>query len=90
MLSIYAAITHGLTSKWKYISRTIPNIGSLLNPIKDILRNNSSRHLTVRPPLTDAERELLALPVRLGGIRVRKLSKRSSEEFNAVAKSLAL
>ena len=79
----YAAITHGLASKWNYISRTTPNIGNLLNPIEDTLRTKLIPKLTGRPPPNDAERDLLALPVRLGGIGVSNPSKRPSEEFVA-------
>ena len=79
----YAAITHGLASKWNYISRTTPNIGNLLNPIEDTLRTKLIPSLTGRPPPNDAERDLLALPVRLGGIGVSNPSKRPSEEFVA-------
>ena len=33
----YSALTHGLMSKWKYLSRTIPDISPLLRPLDDAL-----------------------------------------------------
>ncbi len=36
----YAALTHGLASRWSYIARTIPNISHLLQPLEDIIRCN--------------------------------------------------
>ena len=77
----YAAITHGLASKWSYISRTTPDIGNLLNPIEDTLRTKLFPTMTRRPPPNDDECDLLALPVRLGGIGMSNPSKRASEEF---------
>ena len=35
----YAALTHGLTSKWTYFMRTIPNINHLLQPLEDSIRH---------------------------------------------------
>ena len=34
----YAAFTHGLMSKWTYITRAISNIGDLLSPLEDVIR----------------------------------------------------
>ena len=34
----YAAFTHGQTSKWTYLSRTIPDIGDLLKPVENAIR----------------------------------------------------
>ena len=64
----YAAFTHGMTSKWLYVMRTIPNIGHLLQPLEDIIRRKLIPALTGRPPPNDLVRALLALPARLGGM----------------------
>ena len=34
----YAAMTHGLSSKWTYLSRTIPNISDLFQPLENVIR----------------------------------------------------
>jgi len=34
----YAAFTHGLSSHWLYVCRTIPNISRLLQPLEDKIR----------------------------------------------------
>lgn len=36
--AVYAAFTHGLMSKWTYLTRAIPNIGDLLSPLEDRIR----------------------------------------------------
>ena len=35
----YAAFNHGLTSKWSFISRTIPNIADLFKPLEISIRH---------------------------------------------------
>ena len=77
--AVYAAITHGLAGKWNYLSRTTPDIGECLDPLETTLRTKIIPALTGRPPPSDAECTLLALPARLGGIGVCNPSKRSSE-----------
>ena len=64
----HAAFTHGMTSKWTYLTRTMPDIGPSLLPLDTIIRTKLIPALTGRPPPNDMERDLLALPARLGGI----------------------
>ena len=35
----YAALTHGLVSKWTYLARTTPNIDALLEPLEEAIRH---------------------------------------------------
>ena len=58
----FSALTHGLLSKWTYLSRVIPNIGDELSPLGDVLRSDLLPALTGRPPQSDLELALLALP----------------------------
>ena len=51
----YTAFTHGMTSKWLYVMRTIPNIGHLLQPLEDIICQKLIPALTGRPPPNDLE-----------------------------------
>ena len=66
----YAAFTHGLTSRWNYLSRTIPDIGELLQPLEIAIRHKFLPSLTGQNAFTDADRNLMALPVRLGGLGI--------------------
>ena len=79
----YAAATRGLAGKWNYISSTTPNISDHLHPLEDVIRMKLIPALTGRPPPNDSERDLLALPARLGGIGMGDPSRRSSEEHAA-------
>jgi len=64
----YAAFTHGMTSKWSYLSRTLKDISSSLLPLEQPIRTKLIPALTGRPPPNNTERGLLALPARQGGI----------------------
>ena len=79
----YAAVTHGLIGKWNYLSRTIPNIRAHLAPLESAIRTKLIPAITGRSPPSDTERDLLALPVRFGGLGIPDPSKRSHDEFSA-------
>ena len=34
----YSALTHGLSSRWRYVFRTMPNISVLLQPLEEVIR----------------------------------------------------
>ena len=82
----HAAFTHGMTSKWSYLTRTIPNISHLFQPLEDTIRTQLAPALTGRPPPNDAERDLLALPARLGGIALLNPTKDTDTIFRASVK----
>ena len=66
----YAAFVHGMSSKWTYIARTIPNIEECLQSLEHVIRVHFLPALTGRAPPSDSERNLLALPCRLGGMGI--------------------
>ena len=82
----YAAFTHGLTSKWTYLTRTTPSLGHLLQPLEDVIRTELLPAITGRPPPNDSERDLLALPTRLGGIALVNPTKLTDFEYSASIK----
>ena len=65
----YTALTHSLSSKWTFVTRTVPSIGDLRQPLEDILQQKFIP-LTGRHTPSELEHQLLALPARLGGIGV--------------------
>ena len=64
----YAVLTHCLLSKWTYLLRTVPDVSKLLHPVEEAIRHSFLPALTGRTGLNDMERNLLELPVRLGGL----------------------
>lgn len=80
-LPTHAAFTHGFSNKWKYLTRTIPDIGSLLQPLEFLLRSKFIPALTRQLPPNDKLRDLLALPARLGGIAITNPVTMADAEF---------
>ena len=80
--SAYAALTHGLIGKWLYAMRTIPGIAKLFTPLEEIIRNSFIPTITGRKAITDAERDLLALPCRLGGLGIPNPTKISNQHYD--------
>ena len=79
----YAAFTHGLSSRWSYISRTIPDIHDLLLPLETAILQCLIPAITGRAPCSRQERDLLALPFRLGGLGLTNPATNSSHAFQA-------
>ena len=50
----YVAFTHGLTSKWTYLARTIPNLEELFKPLENAIRQQLLPSLTGQNPFSDA------------------------------------
>ena len=79
----YAACTHGLFSKWSFLSRVVPGIDLHLQPLEDAIRTKLLPVLTGRPPFNDLEWQLTALPARFGGLGVFNPTEYSKLKFEA-------
>ena len=79
----FAAFTHGFVHKFTYLSRTTPFSEHLLQPLEDVIHSNLIPAWTGRVPPNDLERELFALPARLGGLGIVNPASSSSREFDA-------
>ena len=66
----FCALTQGLVSRWTYLSLTVKDIDTLLQPLEDILQKNMLPALTGRSAPDNVVRALFALPARLGGIGI--------------------
>ena len=64
----FAVYTHGWSSRWTFLARTVSNVGHLLTDLEDIIQSNLLPALTSRLPLSIIEWNLLSLPARHGGI----------------------
>ena len=79
----YSALTHGFASRWSFITRTIPDIQNLLQPLEDAIHQLLIPALTGRPPCSNVERDIFALPSRLGGLGILNPSTNSQASFHA-------
>ena len=76
----FAAFTHCLQAKWNFVSRTIPEIGSMLTDVEDAIRQKFLPSL-LRREVSDDIRALLALPARFGGLGIFDPVQRPTTSF---------
>ncbi len=77
----YAGFIHGLSNRWTYLQRTIPDINCLFQPLEDAIQQTFIPALTGRPPCSKSTRDLLALPVRHGGMGLMNPTDTSIHHF---------
>ena len=63
----YAAYTFGLKHRWTYFLRTLPGIQDLLEPLEEAISHVLIPAMVERK-CSKLDRDVLALPVRLGGL----------------------
>ncbi len=84
----YAVYTFGLKHRWTYFLQTLPNIQDLLQPLEDSISNYLLPAL-VDHNCTPLERDILALPVKKGGIGVTNPCFEAPLEYSASKKVTA-
>ena len=77
-----AAYAKGVSCRWRYLQRTVPNIGEQFRPLEDTIRHRFIPSLLGRE-VSDTERRVLALPYRYGGLAIRNPVTTADEEFQA-------
>jgi hypothetical protein len=82
----YSAYIYGFKSKFTYAMRTIPGIDKHLQRIESVLRHEFIPAITGGHICSDMERNLLALPVKLGGLGIDNICKRATSEYHASRK----
>ena len=78
----YAAFTFGLRHWWTYFMRTLPDIENLLQPLERAISDVFIPSLIGRN-CSEAERDLVALPVRVGGLGFINPSDSADAEYSA-------
>ena len=61
----HTAFTKGLSSRWTHFQRTVPDASELFEPLENAIRDELIPALVGRE-VSDAERQILALPLRHG------------------------
>ena len=79
--AVYACYVSGYQHKFTYHLRTIPGIEEFLAPLEECIRNVLIPSITGGHIVNDEERELLALPSRLGGMGIKVLTETAAVEF---------
>ena len=68
---------------------TIPDITDLLQPLEDVIHQSFIPALFGRPPCLSIERDLYALPIRLGGLGLMNPCSAASSAFHDLEKLTA-
>ena len=79
----YSALTHGLLGRWIFLSRTLSGIGELFSPLEQTIRAYLLPALSGKCAFSDAERQLISLPSRLGGLGITDPCVSSAFQFDA-------
>ena len=82
----YAAFTFGLRHYWTYFLRTLRDIAELLEPLERAINEVLIPAVTDHT-VTKVERDLLGLPVRMGGLGFTDPVVTSSSEYEASIKA---
>ena len=81
--SAYGTFVHGILHKWNYVMRTIDSVGSLFQPLENVIHQHFIPALTGQDPCSGLEWELLALPCRLGGLNIPNPTTVCEFQFSA-------
>ena len=76
----YACYTKGMSHRWTYVLRTIPDIKHLLAPLEEAIANVLIPAILGRD-VSVLEREILELPVRFGGLGMPNPVKTADREY---------
>ena len=79
----FSTLTHGLSSRWRYIFRTMPDITDPLQPLEDVIWCTLLPALLKISPPNDVTRWLLALPPRWGGLGIFEPTVQCKLEYTA-------
>ena len=77
-----SAYTKSICHRWSYIQRTVPNTKDLFIQLEECIRQHFIPALLGRK-VSDHEREILALPVRLGGLGIANPAENAEREYES-------
>ena len=81
----YAAMILGIQHRWKFIQRTVPDISDYFTPLDREIHHKLIPAIVGRQ-ISDDERDILALPVRYGGLGIPRPNENSNFEYAASRK----
>ena len=78
----YTAFVKSISHRWVFLQRTIPGVAHLFQPLENAIREKFLPSLIGRH-LSDVERRIVALPVRLGGLAIRNPVAAAEYEYQS-------
>ena len=79
----YAAYSHGLCHRWKFISRTTPIDEELFAPLEAAIHNQLLPSISGKQDISDIMRKVLALLTRHGGLGLANPQEEAALEYTA-------
>ena len=76
----YTAYTKALGMRWCFLQRTVPNVSNFFEPLEGAIRHYLIPAIIGRK-VSDLERRLISLPVRLGGLGIQNPMLTADTEF---------
>ena len=89
LVAVYSAFPHGMIGHWVYLMRTIPNIGSLFQPLEDAIRLQLLPSITGHVVCTTSGCELFSVPCHFCGLGVGNPTNYCDSQFDASMKITA-
>ena len=77
----YAAFTHGEMHRFTYFLRTIPDMCEYLKPLDDAIDNLLLPAILGTDIISEVDRNLYALPVRMGGLGFPNFAEKAENDF---------
>ena len=78
----YSAYISGIQHRWKFVQRTVPHISEAMEPLEHEIRQKLLPKMLGRE-ISDLERDVLSLPIRLGGLGIGKPHEECQSEYTA-------
>ena len=75
-----SAFNTGLSQRWKFVQRTVRDIGELFNTLEQAKRNKLIPAICGRT-VSDIERRIIGLPYRYGGLGIQNPTITADREF---------
>ena len=76
----YSAYTKALSMRWCFLQRTVPDTKAFFAPLEEAIRDKFIPAI-IGKNITDVERKILSLPVRLGGLGIQNPVETADTEF---------
>ena len=76
----YSAYTKALSMRWCFLQRTVPDTKTFFGPLEEAIREKLIPAI-IGKNITDVERKIISLPVRLGGLGIQNPCETADIEF---------
>ena len=77
---VYSAYTKAMCMRWGFLQRTVPNSKDYFGPLEEAIREKLIPSIIGRK-VTDLERAVISLPVRMGGLGIQNPIQTADTEF---------